>query len=1408
MADSDKASSASAAQSSLIAKITNHTPLKISADALNSIATASAWIDLALFSCSDGELSKIGKQRPNKSPTVVAQHVATISRITELPAPADHSQPAIRQWFEAIAKTVKLPPVNKLLQYWSRALAYRDLNALALESAPPITESITPATLPQFLPKLVEGFQPPKSGSPGDPVALMIASTVGADPSKAKVLLGIPLACDRATKALAAPPQGAVPFFNREWLEPPDSDAVKDLYLGNVEDCDEFFSSVPPPANASWPEYWLYIEKFVETVTGAQGQLPNLAAAVTGKNTFWKVVNWDTKGASKKIADTYQEAMKKLPPLLNTICNKPEQKHHIDLDVALKLSSHLLGHIDTYERKRGARVGFHLEQSQRIAATAMTHVKSGKMLAVNGPPGTGKTSFLRAVIGTSYVRDAVNAAQPSIILATAATNKAVTNIIESFGEIAGPEMQPDWSSRWLPDLPSYGWFYPASSRQDAELEQYMVLRREYDAKPPRLVKQAAAQKFFDREQQQRQWMRDGYLNLHRQVLGLPTNASSPIEAAQMIQSSLRQSVIKMNKLQVDWAACLSYPQTHEAFSYHQDQWQQLLDKESETQKRLEVEVADVSSRLSAWGDVLSALRAATELEARRYSVLYRIRSWVFGDTLGQRCSALTNHALAGMAALDPSISLNRVTALNAAGLRHEELVQRLAEAKQQQLNNNRNLDHAREMLSHWKEWRTQIETICRELPNEGDALRRTLEAWAGEKFPVKPELKLVFEEALDKAYRFKHFHMAARYWEARWLADMPTPEDAGNIKKALVRAAMLAPVIVSTVYTLPGILDEFEFADILIFDESGQASPEIGAASFAYAKRAIVVGDIHQLQPVWNVGTEADRRLLNEVEIDELDQGFSASSGSVMKIAQAHTAFTDMPPRPQAEGIGLVAHYRCRREIIDYCRELIYHDALKPVRLERPPNGQRHFLYPPMAWVAVEKRTGASKKSSSWVNDDEVAEIVRWLRHEHQRITNYYGVKRISDAVALIAPFRAQAMALRKAVARELGAEEAQAMVIDTVHALQGAEKPIVAFSLTQDAAPFFVERVGPNLLNVAVSRAQDCFILFAAPAVIAPPTATGKASPTTNSKGTLALKLLVSYTGRVGKRLYPREVVVIEAPGKVDRITEALGLSAKVIATGGHFRRLALVGGKLVAEYLKDGDVARGKLEDETRDLKQVDAFYLATDDDDDGEEIAWHVQEVLRERGVDSADRVRRMRFYALTPDEIRRARELALPGIDAKRVRANVFRSIFDAQLHKQLVAKGVRATRPQLALLNEIAQRQTEHGHWRVRVTATINNQTVAGYLLPKGSQSPVKYSSKLNAEIGGAQVGQMNAPQIAPATWRELRLPRYPAATTAQTLISAYRRYGWSPGQTAVALQQLYLGRTTPKAYGVGEPEPP
>ena len=119
------------------------------------------------------------------------------------------------------------------------------------------------------------------------------------------------------------------------------------------------------------------------------------------------------------------------------------------------------------------------------------------------------------------------------------------------------------------------------------------------------------------------------------------------------------------------------------------------------------------------------------------------------------------------------------------------------------------------------------------------------------------------------------------------------------------RYAKLTPCMVSTLYKAPsfftwwsgektGAVPLLSYIDLLIVDEAGKVPPELAGATFALARRALVVGDTEQLQPVWRVHAWEDvgnvRRAGLSGGADDvqrvLESGCSAATGSAMRVAQ------------------------------------------------------------------------------------------------------------------------------------------------------------------------------------------------------------------------------------------------------------------------------------------------------------------------------------------------------------------------------------------------------------------------------------------------------------------------------------------------------------------------------------------
>jgi DNA topoisomerase-1 len=181
----------------------------------------------------------------------------------------------------------------------------------------------------------------------------------------------------------------------------------------------------------------------------------------------------------------------------------------------------------------------------------------------------------------------------------------------------------------------------------------------------------------------------------------------------------------------------------------------------------------------------------------------------------------------------------------------------------------------------------------------------------------------------------------------------------------------------------------------------------------------------------------------------------------------------------------------------------------------------------------------------------------------------------------------------------------------------------------------------------------------------VAASTQTGSASSAGSADGARG-------ANRASSRDDLRRLVIVESPAKAKTIAGYLGRNYVVESSIGHIRDLPTSAADIPAKYKKEPwarlgvDVDNGfePLYVVNADKKQqvaklkaalssVDELYLATDEDREGEAIAWHLLEVLKPRVP-----VRRMVFHEITRDAIEEAarnpRDLNQSLVDAQETR----------------------------------------------------------------------------------------------------------------------------------------------------------
>ena len=121
--------------------------------------------------------------------------------------------------------------------------------------------------------------------------------------------------------------------------------------------------------------------------------------------------------------------------------------------------------------------------------------------------------------------------------------------------------------------------------------------------------------------------------------------------------------------------------------------------------------------------------------------------------------------------------------------------------------------------------------------------------------------------------------------------------------------------------------------------------------------------------------------------------------------------------------------------------------------------------------------------------------------------------------------------------------------------------------------------------------------------------------------------------------------LVVVESPAKAKTIESYLGSEYKVIASLGHIRDLPSSEGSVKPDNNFEmiwelGDKGKKQAKTLNEAVKNSESLILATDPDREGEAIAWHVLEVLQEKGSLKDKKVSRVTFNAITKKEITEA------------------------------------------------------------------------------------------------------------------------------------------------------------------------
>lgn len=273
--------------------------------------------------------------------------------------------------------------------------------------------------------------------------------------------------------------------------------------------------------------------------------------------------------------------------------------------------------------------------------------------------------------------------------------------------------------------------------------------------------------------------------------------------------------------------------------------------------------------------------------------------------------------------------------------------------------------------------------------------------------------------------------------------------------------------------------------------------------------------------------------------------------------------------------------------------------------------------------------------------------------------------------------------------------------------------------------------------------------------------------------------------------------LVIVESPAKAKTIEKYLGSGYKVMSSVGHVRDLPKsnkdavdIDGGFIPHYI----ISPGKekvISDLQTAAKKADEILLASDPDREGEAIAWHVAELLK----DSNKNMRRIVFHEITEPAVQEAikhpRKIDLHLKEAQEARRVLDRLVgYDLSgLIWKKVRYGLSAGRVQSPALRILMERERE-----IRAFNPEDFFVLTANTKKDGLEIPFTCTEEPREKKEAERiktVGEKNTWQVAAVKESEAKRSPRPPFTTSTLQQTASTRLGFSPSRTMGAAQKLY-----------------
>lgn len=413
-------------------------------------------------------------------------------------------------------------------------------------------------------------------------------------------------------------------------------------------------------------------------------------------------------------------------------------------------------------------------------------------------------------------------------------------------------------------------------------------------------------------------------------------------------------------------------------------------------------------------------------------------------------------------------------------LKKAERARSLTAAKAQVLETD--LEREREQLAVRTqvivEHRTRLEgrVVDEEKFQEGHVRWNQSTPWVTEALNARRENLFIAALALHRAFidaaasRILHNLGALQVSSAGMQKNEERRRLLGNLWSTLF---LVVPVLSTTFASVERMLGDLPPNTLgwLLIDEAGQATPQAAVGAIFRAKCTIAVGDPLQIQPVVSLPERLNADICDFFNVNELD--WTAPAGSTQTLtdrASRYQSSFEAVAEERRVGLPLLVHRRCQNPMFAISNKIAY--AGQMVQVVGPRKLNVEAVLGASTWIDVE-----GEADSKW-SPAEGRAVIDLLT----RLTSATG----NPDVFVISPFRivvhemARSLGSRPDLLRMLSRDSTQWLKdhVGTIHTFQGREADTVILLLgapaeSQNGAREWAAGT-PNILNVAVSRAKQ----------------------------------------------------------------------------------------------------------------------------------------------------------------------------------------------------------------------------------------------------------------------------------------------------------------------------------------------